>query len=133
MTWVRGNHTLSFGGDLQWVNGYFYLGVFQQGSIQAVEDFPDFDRNGDGKVDDNDLLFAVALRSSTPDRPLVLPENGNYHLAGFAQDDWKALPNLTLNLGMRREMDTNLNNLSWYPDRNPLVDSPLSGHEASRL
>jgi len=123
VTWVRGNHTLSFGSDLQWVDGYFYLGVFQQGNIQAVEDFPDFDRNGDGKVDDNDLLFAVALRSSTPDRPLVLPENGNYHLAGFAQDDWKALPNLTLNLGMRWEMDTNLNNLSWYSDRNPLVDS----------
>lgn len=127
VTWVRGNHTLSFGGDLQWVDGYFYLGVFQQGNIQAVEDFPDFDRNGDGKVDDNDLLFAVALRSSTPDRPLVLPENGNYHLAGFAQDDWKALPNLTLNLGMRWEMDTNLNNLSWYSDRNPLVNSFYQG------
>ena len=127
VTWVHGNHTLSFGGELQWVDAYFYLGVFQQGNIQAVEDFPDFDRNGDGKVNDNDLLFAVALRSSTPDRPLVLPENGNYHLAGFAQDDWKALPNLTLNLGLRWEMDTNANNLSWYPDRNPIVDSFYQG------
>jgi hypothetical protein len=127
VTWVRGNHTLSFGGELQWIDAYFYLGVFQQGNIQAVEDFPDFDRNGDGNVDDNDLLFAVGLRSATPDRPLVLPENGNYHLAGFTQDDWKVLPNLTLNLGMRWEMDTNVNNLSWYPDRNPLVDSFYQG------
>ena len=127
VTWARGNHTLSFGGELQWIDAYFYLGVFQQGNIQAVEDFPDFDRNGDGVVNDNDLLFAVALRSSTPDRPLLLPENGNYHLAGFAQDDWRVLHNLTLNLGSRWEMDTNLNNLSWYPDRNPIVDSFYQG------
>lgn len=127
VTWTRGNHTLSFGGELQWVDAYFYLGVFQQGNIQAVEDFPDFDRNGDGVVNDNDLLFAVALRSSTPNQPLVLPDNGSYHIAGFAQDDWKVLPNFTLNLGMRWEMDTNLNNYTWYPDRNPIVDSFYQG------
>jgi len=92
-----------------------------------VENFPDFDRNGDGKVDDNDLLFAVGLRSSTPTLPLNLPNNDNYHLAVFAQDDWKALRNLTLNLGLRWEMDTNLNNLSWYGLRNPIVESFYQG------
>ena len=127
VTWSRRNHTLSFGGEIQSIDADFNLGVFQQGNIQAVEDFPDFDRNGDGKVDDNDLLFAVGLRSSTPTRPLFLPDNDNYHLALFAQDDWKALPNLTLNLGLRWEMDTNLNNLSWYPQRNPLVQSFYQG------
>ncbi len=66
VTWSRRNHTLSFGGEVQSIDADFNLGVFQQGNIQTVEDFPDFDRNGDGKVDDNDLLFAVALRSSTP-------------------------------------------------------------------
>ena len=127
VTWSRRNHTLSFGGEIQSIDADFNLGVFQQGNIQAVEDFPDFDRNGDGKVDDNDLLFAVGLRSSTPTRPLLLPDNDSYHLALFAQDDWKALPNLTLNLGLRWEMDTNLNNLSWYPQRNPLVQSFYQG------
>lgn len=127
VTWVFHNHTLGFGGELQAIDADFNLGVFQQGNIQAVENFPDFDRNGDGKVDDNDLLFAVALRSSTPTRPLFLPDNDNFHLAGFAQDDWKVLPNLVLNLGLRWEMDTNLNNLSWYPQRNPLVESFYQG------
>jgi len=127
VTWSRKNHTLSFGGEVQAIDADFNLGVFQQGNIQTVEDFPDFDRNGDGKVDDNDILFAVALRSSTPTKPLLLPNNDNYHLAGFAQDDWKARPNLTFNLGLRWEMDTNLNNLSWYNNRNPLVQSFYQG------
>ncbi len=126
-SWSRHNHTLSFGGEVQSIDADFNLGVFQQGNIQTVEDFPDFDRNGDGKVDDNDLLFAVALRSSTPTRALDLPNDDSYHFALFAQDDWKALPELTLNLGLRWEMDTNLNNLSWYGQRNPIVQSFYQG------
>jgi hypothetical protein len=127
VTWSKRNHTFSFGGEVQSIDADFYLGVFQQGNIQAVEDFPDFDRNGDGKVDDNDLLFAVGLRSSTPTKALVLPNNDSFHLAGFGQDDWKASSKLTLNLGLRWEMDTNLNNLSWYSQRNPLVQSFYQG------
>jgi outer membrane receptor protein involved in Fe transport len=121
LTWSHQKHTWSIGGEIQSIDADFYLPVFLQGNIQTVEDFPDFDRNGDGKVNDDDLLFAVGLRSSTPDTPLNLPDNNNFHLAAFVQDDWKALPNLTLNLGLRWEMDTNLNNLSWYPQRNPIV------------
>lgn len=127
LTWSHQKHTWSFGGEIQSIDADFYLPVFLEGNIQTVEDFPDFDRNGDGKVDDNDLLFAVGLRSSTPDTPLNLPNNDNFHLAAFVQDDWKALPNLTLNLGLRWEMDTNLNNLSWYPQRNPIVQSFYQG------
>ena len=127
VTWTHRNHSMSFGGEVQWIDADFHLGVFQQGNIQAVEDFPDFDRNGDGKVDDDDLLFAVALRSTTPERPLLLPDNDNYHVALFAQDDWKFLPKLTFNAGLRWEMDTNLNNLSWYANRNPIVESFYQG------
>jgi outer membrane receptor protein involved in Fe transport len=126
-TWTRHNHTLTFGGEVQSIDADFNLGVFQQGNIIAVEDFPDFDRNGDGKVDDNDLLFAVGLRSSTPTRALDLENNDSYHFAMFAEDDWKAAPRLTLNLGLRWEMDTNLNNLSWYGQRNPIVQSFYQG------
>lgn len=127
LSWSHHSHTLSFGGEVQSIDADFNLGVFQQGNIQTVEDFPDFDRNQDGKVDDDDLLFAVGLRSSTPTRPLDLSNNDNYHFALFAQDDWKILKNLTFNLGLRWEMDTNLNNLSWYGQRNPIVQSFYQG------
>ena len=78
-------------------------------------------------MNDDDLLFAVGLRSSTPTRALDLPNDDSYHFALFAEDDWKALPKLTLNMGLRWETDTNLNNLSWYGNRNPIVESFYQG------
>jgi hypothetical protein len=127
-TMVRGNHTLNFGGELQRVDADFNLGVFQQGRIEFIEDFPDFDRNGDGRVDDNDLLFAVTLRSGVPTRPLVIPSANNSYVAAFAQDDWRVSPRLTLNLGLRYELDTDVKNVSRYPaDINPLVLPFLRG------
>ena len=54
--------------------------------------FPAFDRNGDGRVNDDDLLFAVTLRSGKPDQDLVIPDADNVHLAGYVQDDWRVHP-----------------------------------------
>jgi Carboxypeptidase regulatory-like domain/TonB dependent receptor len=131
-TTLRGNHTLNFGGEWQNVHSGFNLGVFQQGRIELIEDFPDFDRNGDGRVDDNDLLFAVTLRSGVPTQPLIIPDANNNYFAGFAQDDWRISPHLTLNLGLRYELDTDVKNVSRYPgDINPLVTSFLHGARAA--
>jgi len=124
---VRGAHTFKFGGDAQRVDSLFDLGVFQQGRIEFVQDFAQSDFNGDGRVDDGDLLFAVTLRSSKPDQGLVLPDDDNNHFAFFAQDDWRLSRNLTLNLGLRYEIDTNVNNNSWYANRNPIVQSFYHG------
>lgn len=118
---VRGAHTLKFGGDFQRIDSLFDLGVFQQGRIELVQDFAQADFNGDGRIDDNDLLFAVTLRSSKPTQALLIDNADNNHFALFAQDDWRVNRNLTLNLGLRYELDTNLNNNDWYANRNPLV------------
>ncbi len=126
-TAIRGHHTLAFGGEFQRVLSAFDLGVFQQGRVELIEDFPDFDRNGDGRVDDNDLLFAVTLRSAFPTRPLVIPDANNSYFAAFAQDDFRVSPRLTLNFGLRYELDTDVKNLSGVDDINPLVTPFLRG------
>ena len=126
-TMNRGNHTVYIGGEVQRVESDLDLKVFQQGRIEFIEDFPDFDRNGDGRVDDNDLLFAVTLRSGVPDRSLVLPDTDNTYFAAFVQDDWRVHPQLTLNLGLRYELDTDVNNVSRVDELNPLILPFLRG------
>jgi len=124
---VHGHHSLKFGGEIQRVRGDFDLRVFQQGRIELIEDFPDFDRTGDGRVDDNDLLFAVTIRSAKPTEPLLIPDASNTYLAGFVQDDWRIHPQLTLNLGLRYELDTDVKNVSRVNELNPLILPFLHG------
>ncbi|HVF88071.1 MAG TPA: TonB-dependent receptor [Pyrinomonadaceae bacterium] len=126
-TLIAGNHTVTLGGDAQRIDADFDLGVFRQGRIEFVQDFPDFDHNGDGRVDDNDLLFAVTLRSGVPERALVIPDADNNHFAFFVQDDWRINPRLTLNLGLRYELDTDVKNVSRVGELNPLILPFLSG------
>ncbi|HSE23054.1 MAG TPA: TonB-dependent receptor [Pyrinomonadaceae bacterium] len=127
LSYIHGNHTFNFGGELQFVRGDFDLRVFQQGRIELIEDFPDFDRNGDGKVDDNDLVFAVTLRSNHPSQPLLIPDASNIYFAGYVQDDWRVTPQLTLNLGLRYEIDTDVKNISRVDELNPLILPFLHG------
>src|SRR4029079_19449382 len=126
-TMVRGNHTFYAGGEIQRVESDLDLKVFQQGRIELIEDFPDFDRNGDGRVDDNDLLFAVTLRSGFPERSLVLPDADNTYIAAFFQDDWHVNRQLTLNLGLRYELDNDVKNVSRTDELNPLILPFLHG------
>jgi outer membrane receptor protein involved in Fe transport len=126
-TWALGAHALRFGAEAQRVEAAFHLGVFREGRVELVEDFATFDHNGDGRIDDNDLLFAVALRSGLPDQDLELPGCNNTHLAFFAQDDWRVHPQLTLNIGLRYELDTDVKNISGYDQINPLAQPFLQG------
>ena len=128
---IRGTHTLIFGGEIQRVLSDFNLGVFQQGRIELIEDFPDFDRNGDGRVDDNDLLFAVTLRSGKPTEPLIIPAANNTHFAAFFQDDWRVTVRLALNLGLRYEVDTDVKNVSRVSQLNPLILPFLRGRRSA--
>ncbi|HVQ38338.1 MAG TPA: hypothetical protein VMS31_12440, partial [Pyrinomonadaceae bacterium] len=124
---VRGEHTFSFGGEVQRVDADFDLRVFQAGRIEMIEDFPDFDRNGDNKVDDNDLLFAVTIRSGKPTESLLIPNADSTYLAGFIQDDWRVRPQLTLNIGLRYELDTDVKNVSRTGQLNPIILPFLHG------
>ena len=132
-TWLRGAHSIRLGGELQRVDSASSLGVFQQGRIELVEDFPSFDHTGDGRIDDNDLLFAVTLRSGKPSQPLDLPDTDNTHIAGFVQDDWSVSSRLLLNAGLRYEIDTDVNNQSRAGELNPLVQPFVTGERQRDL
>ena len=63
-------------------------------------------------MNDEDLLFAVTLRSAFPDQSLHLPNANNTYGAAFIQDDWRLTSALSLNLGLRYELDTDVKNVS---------------------
>ena len=68
----------------------FGLDVFRAGRVELVQDFPEFDANGDGQVDDNDLLFAVTLRSGHPEPGIIAARTATTTTWPlFVQDDWR--------------------------------------------
>jgi outer membrane receptor protein involved in Fe transport len=131
--WVHGKHNMSFGGEFQRIGADFNLGVFQSGAIEFIQDFANQDRNGDGVINDEDLLFAVAIRSAIPQTPLIIPNADNNHTAAYLQDDWRVHRQLTLNLGLRYEIDSDVNDLGHYNQINPVLLPFLHGtrHKAA--
>lgn len=125
--WTHGKHNLHFGGQFQRIGADFNLGVFQSGAIEFIQNFANQERNGDGKIDDQDLLFAVTIRSGIPATPLIIPNADNNHIAGYLQDDWHVHPQLTLNLGLRYEIDTDVNDVGHYRQINPILLPFLRG------
>jgi hypothetical protein len=125
--WVHGRHDIHFGGEFQRIGADFDLGVFRSGVIEFVQDFANQDRNGDGVINDEDLLFSVAIRSAVPNRDLIIPNADNNYVAGFFQDDWRVHPQLTLNLGLRYEIDSDVNDLGHYDQINPILLPFLHG------
>jgi hypothetical protein len=57
----------------------------------------------------------------------VIADANNVHLAGYVQDDWRVHPQLSLNLGVRYEVDTDVNNISRVGDLNPIIAPFVSG------
>ncbi len=94
---TRGNHQLKIGGEAR----TYMLNIF-------IDSSPNGNFRFDGRFTGHsfgDVLMGFPNRSQ---RVVGDPytQNRSRSYAGFIQDDWKVTPNLTLNLGMRWEMQT---------------------------
>jgi hypothetical protein len=97
LTWNKGKHTVKFGGDILRVQ-YFqptnsnFSGTLSFSGQSAGNSIAEFLRG---------VPSSVSLKVGTVTNHIY-----DTSYAGFVQDDFKALPNLTLNLGVRYELQT---------------------------
>jgi len=123
ITMSLGKHALKLGGEIQHYIAHGIINPFGNGTVILVSDFGFADLNGDGAINDLDIPVAVAIRSTGPVVPVPIPQVGNSYTAFYAQDDWRARPNLTFNLGLRWEYDSDLTGTSSDHDPCPNLTS----------
>ncbi len=106
MSWMHGHHLFKFGFDLNRVNdiqNYLYNG-YGSYSYSTLDDFVE-----DYTILQNPALFAGRPATNWSSFSQAFgPIGTQFHTwdyAGFIQDDWKILPRLTINLGLRYEYE----------------------------
>jgi hypothetical protein len=107
LTWTKGNHLFEFGGDVRWIQSNQYDTSLEYGgkySFSAQMTNTTGTSGGSG----GNALATLILGDiySYQAAPVAVP--GYYrwrYYSGYAMDDWRVLPNLTLNLGVRYEVE----------------------------
>ena len=114
---VRGSHTIKAGGEFRHMQFDGILDLYSRGQVSFTGQV-----SGSGI---SDLLLGF------PDLGIKAQNNNpqaqrTSTYAAFVQDDWKLLPNLTLNIGMRYEFNTPVtdahNGMSAFDPQTGMVD-----------
>jgi len=116
LSWVKGQHTLKFGGDFQVVT------LHANSTLQAR---PSFSFNGVYTQNPQARLgtgaafadFLLGYTNSATVSTRSISESRQKIVQGYVQDDWVATPRLTLNLGLRYELA-----LPFYETRDQYSD-----------
>jgi hypothetical protein len=109
--WTHGAHTVKFGGGVERMQ-YNYEAFQNQGGLWKFPSLVAFLTN-------KATHFEEGIPSAIQPRELR-----QTLVAGYVQDDWRFRPNLTLNLGVRYEMTTVINDAQGKITSLPLISSP---------
>jgi len=104
VSWYTGKHTLKVGADLRQQRNTNWNTAYNSGNFSFSGTYtlnPGVARSGSGFADF--LLGLPASANRSFPRDAFGNRFGNYHF--FAQDDWRATQNLTINLGLRYEFN----------------------------
>ncbi|MFB3829190.1 MAG: carboxypeptidase regulatory-like domain-containing protein [Bryobacteraceae bacterium] len=114
-SWNRGNHNFKFGTDLRWNRSDIFGGGTTHGNFTFDGQF-----TGISLAD-----YLLGMTSSAQLSSLLIGNMRFRNYMWYAQDDWKATPRLTVNLGLRYELTTpwvekhdNQNTLDLSPGEN---------------
>ena len=109
LTWVKGNHTLQFGGSLEWTEGYnnqtgsSASGNFNFSAATTAEGNDTSIVSGTGSQFASFMLGQVTSANQLVQEGTALRR---MLFAGYIQDDWHVSPRLTINAGLRYDVQT---------------------------
>ncbi len=111
LTWVKGNHTFKFGADVRRAR-------FDQTLYFDVNGEYTFDNSGPNGIIPGDgdqyAEFLLGLADAYTQGSAQSEAIRSTSVYPFVQDSWKIRPNLTLNYGLRWELDTPLTDISRH-------------------
>jgi hypothetical protein len=103
LSWIHGKHNLRFGGDYRRVHNDFLSSSNATGTFTFSGLFTE-DSAGDQSTGSSFADFLLGLpQETTLDSGVNKSYLGDNVFDGYAQDDWRVLPSLTLNYGLRYE------------------------------
>jgi hypothetical protein len=142
LTKIHGNHELKFGFEgrihqQNYIQTNAPLGLFGFNALGSSQ-CPVFDVTQCGGDSMASFLMGqmtnsgAGLAYATTYEIEIEPATTSYQYAGFAQDNWKITPKLTLNLGLRYDVSLprteRFNRMNWF---DPNVVNPLNGGKLS--
>lgn len=109
LSWVKGSHTVKFGGDMR-------RQLFDQTLFYNVNGLYSYFGGGANDVGAGDLManYSLGLPDSFSQGSAQVENVRSTIFAVFAQDSWKLRKNLTLNYGLRWELFTPLTDVSQH-------------------
>jgi hypothetical protein len=99
VTMTKGKHTLNVGGEFAIDKTMFFADLLNFGTISFATSAPTSTNN---QFSDWVTGQASSFEQDTPYKTLL----SYWHYAAFVQDDYRITPRLTLNLGLRWDLDT---------------------------
>lgn len=105
VAWIHGNHSVMFGGDVRYMQRNFYQAQAPFGLFAFSGQFTENLVTGDGGNAIADILLGLPIE--TLQDGLSRQDNTRMkEFDAYAQDDWRVKPNLTLNLGLRYDVNS---------------------------
>ena len=104
VTWTHGQHLFQFGADIRWIQSSQYD---LSGATGGKYNFLGGQTNNGSTGGAPLATFILGTISAFSNTPVEVPGYYRWHYyAGYFQDDWRITPKLTINAGLRYELET---------------------------